>query len=135
MVKSIEITHYISLCCSILHITKAKSPSMFWLKKITPISSLFTEVDETSARRGSHASAIMSTVIDDTLVPSAPEADTEPEPEDHEVPKDSTLTEISDGPPRYRALFPPGYVPVLTDEGLPPPPSYEESQRVSTETL
>ena len=77
----------------------------------------------------------MTTVIDDPRAPSAPHPEPEPEPDDHEIPKDSTLTEISDGPPRYRALFPPGYVPVSTDEGLPPPPSYEESQRLSSENL
>ena len=61
-------------------------------------------------------------------IASAPQPEPEPQPEDfHEVPKDSTLTEISDGPPRYHGLFPTGYVPVLSDEGLPPPPTYEES--------
>ena len=68
--------------------------------------------------------------------PTAPPPDEQPEPEpdDHLVPKDSTLTDISEGPPRYRAIFPPGYAPVLTDEGLPPPPSYEDSQRINNES-
>ena len=43
-------------------------------------------------------------------------------------PEDSTLTEISDGPPAYRTLFMPGYIPVLCIEE--PPPTYEESQRL-----
>ena len=69
------------------------------------------------------------------VTPTALEPEVELEPDDYETPIDSTLTEISDGPPRYRALFPPGYVPVKSEDELPPPPSYDESLRTSTENL
>ena len=47
-------------------------------------------------------------------VPSAPEL--EPDPDEHEIPTNTTLTEISNGPPRYHSLFTSGYVPVQSHE-------------------
>ena len=74
-----------------------------------------------------------NTAHDIPSTPSAPPRpdDVGPEPGDHTIPKDSTLSDVSEGPPRYRALFPPDHVPIVTDEGLPPPPTYEESQQMN----
>ena len=106
------------------------------------LPSIFVPVEATTTRRSSsiHANELNTVIINQSTTPlqrphSAPTAPPqtdpiEPETEDHLIPKDSTLTNVSEGPPRYRALFPPGYVPVISDEGLPPPPTYEESQRL-----
>jgi len=48
---------------------------------------------------------------------------------EHIIPSDSKLTEISDGPPRYHSMFPTGYVPVLSHNGLLP--TYEEASEIS----
>ena len=95
----------------------------------------FVSVEATTSRQSSNASAndFNHTPRSIQSAPSAPSTpsphdDIEREPEDLMIPKDSSLSDISEGPPRYRALFPPYHFPVFSGEGFPPPPTYEESQ-------